>query len=250
MSVFSKPGGSHEDPGKGGRQGVDAVGRFGPVLSANPALIGSFRPEVTGFSMTDLLGSEVRRGHRAVLRPLHPDDFADWRTLHDAKAVQLGSVGDVPVDRASFELRCQALEFASLLGSAATFVVVVDGELVGEIEVAMVTAAGMSSGFVSLWLLDERQHLGVATEACILLMQYVFETRGLHRVECAVLPEHTSVRRSLELAHFRDEGVASGYAPANGGWHDHVRYAMTAPEWHEHREQLRAVAVEGQPLDR
>ena len=36
----------------------------------------------------------------------------------------------------------------------------------------------------------------------------------------------------------RDEGTAVRYLEINGTWEDHIRYAITAEEWAERREQL------------
>jgi len=120
---------------------------------------------------------------------------------------------------------------------------------VGEIEVALVTAAGMSSAFVGIWLDAPSQNLGLATESCMLIMQHVFERRGLHRIELACPPGYDGVRRSLAKVHCRDEGVAVGYARSGDGWGDYVRFAMTASEWEEHRDELLAIAHEGRGAD-
>jgi [ribosomal protein S5]-alanine N-acetyltransferase len=44
----------------------------------------------------------------------------------------------------------------------------------------------------------------------------------------------------------RNEGVAYRYLEINGIWEDHVRYAITAEDWAERREQyLRAWIISG-----
>ncbi len=159
--------------------------------------------------------------------------------------VEAGGVGD----QEGFELRCRSLAFASLLGTAVTFGVFAGADLVGELELALVTAAGMSTGIFSMWLDPSAQGQGLATEAVILVMQHAFEARDLHRVELPVTPD-APVRRSIEAVHCRDEGIAQGYARAEGGWADHVRYALTAEEWATHRTELLAAANEGHRLDR
>ena len=42
----------------------------------------------------------------------------------------------------------------------------------------------------------------------------------------------------MEKLDIRDEGVAVRYLEINGTWEDHVRYAITAEEWAERREEL------------
>jgi len=36
----------------------------------------------------------------------------------------------------------------------------------------------------------------------------------------------------------REEGIARRYLEIDGVWEDHVRYAMTAEEWEERRDEL------------
>ncbi len=48
-------------------QGQDAVGRFGPALSAQPGLLGAFGVgggEVVGFAQSSVLEADVLSGHR------------------------------------------------------------------------------------------------------------------------------------------------------------------------------------------
>ena len=44
----------------------------------------------------------------------------------------------------------------------------------------------------------------------------------------------------MEKLAVREEGVALRYLEINGVWEDHVRYALTAEEWTERREELEA----------
>jgi [ribosomal protein S5]-alanine N-acetyltransferase len=44
----------------------------------------------------------------------------------------------------------------------------------------------------------------------------------------------------VEKLALREEGVAERYLEIDGVWEDHVRYAITAEEWDERREQLEA----------
>jgi ribosomal-protein-alanine N-acetyltransferase len=67
-----------------------------------------------------------------------------------------------------------------------------------------------------------------------------FEQLGLHRLEAAALPDNQAVRTAFARLRIRDEGVASRYRLVNGEWRDHVRYAITAEEWQERRDELMA----------
>ena len=47
----------------------------------------------------------------------------------------------------------------------------------------------------------------------------------------------------------RDEGVAERYLEINGVWEDHVRYAITAEEWDERRDELLKGVARSRRLD-
>jgi ribosomal-protein-alanine N-acetyltransferase len=42
----------------------------------------------------------------------------------------------------------------------------------------------------------------------------------------------------MEKLEIRDEGTALRFLEINGIWEDHVRYAITAEEWNERRDEL------------
>ncbi|HEY8060476.1 MAG TPA: GNAT family protein, partial [Acidimicrobiales bacterium] len=60
----------------------------------------------------------------------------------------------------------------------------------------------------------------------------------LHRVQIAIIPRNTASRRVVEKVKVREEGVAERYLEINGVWEDHVRYAITAEEWQQRRDDL------------
>ena len=60
----------------------------------------------------------------------------------------------------------------------------------------------------------------------------------LHRVQISIIPRNAASRRVVEKLDIREEGVAVRYLEINGVWEDHVRYAITAEEWAERRDDL------------
>ena len=45
-------------------------------------------------------------------------------------------------------------------------------------------------------------------------------------------------RRVVEKLELRNEGLAERYLEINGVWEDHFRYAITAEEWADRRDEL------------
>ena len=75
-------------------------------------------------------------------------------------------------------------------------------------------------------------------ESVVTVFRFAFEQMGLHRLQISIIPRNTSSRRVAEKLGLRDEGVAVRYLEINGVWEDHVRYAITAEEWAERRDEL------------
>ena len=72
------------------------------------------------------------------------------------------------------------------------------------------------------------------TESVSLILPYVFETLGLHRLHAAFLPTNASSRRVLEKNGFTEEGYAENYLQIDGKWADHVLFGLTRERWESH----------------
>jgi RimJ/RimL family protein N-acetyltransferase len=72
---------------------------------------------------------------------------------------------------------------------------------------------------------NERGH-GYGTEAQALLVEYLFATTDIHRVEASTDIANIAEQRSLEKAGLRREGIARGAQFRAGGYHDLVTYAI------------------------
>ena len=79
---------------------------------------------------------------------------------------------------------------------------------------------------------------GYIPEALAVVTRFAFEDLKLHRIQVAIIPRNTNSRRVVEKLALREEGIAERYLEINGVWEDHVRYAITAEEWDQRREQL------------
>jgi ribosomal-protein-alanine N-acetyltransferase len=72
----------------------------------------------------------------------------------------------------------------------------------------------------------------------VVLTRFAFEELRLHRLQIAIIPRNARSRRVMEKLKYREEGVALRYLEINGVWEDHVRYAITAEEWEDRRDEL------------
>ena len=77
-------------------------------------------------------------------------------------------------------------------------------------------------------------------EAVVVALWFSFEHAGLHRVQISIIPRNTASRRVVEKLGLREEGTALRYIEINGVWEDHLRFAITAEEWRQRRDELLA----------
>jgi ribosomal-protein-alanine N-acetyltransferase len=186
------------------------------------------------------------RGKRVVLRPLTPLDFTQWREVrtrnHDwvtkwEPSRPAGSP-DVVNDRHAFASRCNARERERHLGSGYGFGVFVDGAFGGEMNLSSVQRGPFQNCYVGYWIDEALAGHSYTPEALAVVLKFGFEDLGLHRMQISIIPRNSASRRVVEKLDIRCEGVAVRYLEINGAWEDHMRFAITAEEWDERRDEL------------
>ena len=188
----------------------------------------------------------VLRGRRVLLRPLVPSDFAQWNEVRTSNHEWLTKwepsrpVGspDVIHDRHAFAARCNARERERHLGTGFGFGVFVDDAFRGEMNLSSVQRGPFQNSYVGYWMDERVAGQGYTPEALVASMRFAFEDLGLHRVQIAIIPRNLASRRVVEKLDIRFEGTATRYLEINGAWEDHMRFAMTAEDWEERRDQL------------
>ncbi len=185
-------------------------------------------------------------GRKIVLRPLVVSDFAAWQEVRRRneewlttwEPSRVSGQPDVIEDRDAFAVRCSARQRERQLGTGYGFGIFVDGNFCGEINLSSVQRGPFQSAYVGYWVDEKLAGNAYVPEALVVLSRFVFEELHLHRVQIAIIPRNAASRRVVEKLKLRDEGVAVRYLEINGSWEDHVRYAITAEEWFERREDL------------
>lgn len=109
-------------------------------------------------------------------------------------------------------------------------VIEMDGRVVGQLNVANILYGSVSSAVIGYWISPEVAGRGVTPTAVALATDYLFNIVGLHRVEIAIRPENSASLRVVEKLGFRYEGLKRGYIHINGGWRDHLIFALLADE--------------------
>jgi ribosomal-protein-alanine N-acetyltransferase len=185
-------------------------------------------------------------GRRVLLRPLSVGDFPAWTEVRTRNADwllrweprRLPGQPDVTTDRDAFAVRCSARERERQLGTGYGFGVFVEGVLAGEINLSALQRGPFQSAYVGYWIDERHAGQGYTPEALVVLARFAFDDLRLHRIQVAIIPRNSASRRVVEKLKVREEGVAERYLEINGVWEDHVRYAITAEEWQERRDEL------------
>jgi RimJ/RimL family protein N-acetyltransferase len=88
-------------------------------------------------------------------------------------------------------------------------------------------AAGETGNFeIGIVLLPEYRGRGIGTEAQRQLVDYLFATTPVHRLQAGTEVDNIAEQRALERVGFRREGVARGLYFRDGKWPDGVLYGL------------------------
>ncbi len=132
----------------------------------------------------------------------------------------------------TFDFRAQIRSLLRQLetSDALPFVILYQGEIVGQLNVANILHGSVSSCVIGYWIAPEVAGLGITPTAVALAMDYMFNAVGLHRVEIDIRPENGASIRVVQKLGLRYEGVKKNYIHINGDWRDHYVFALTFDE--------------------
>lgn len=132
----------------------------------------------------------------------------------------------------SFDTRgsIRALQTNARSGQGLPFIVEVDGELAGQLNVSGIAYGSMSSASTGYWIAERFAGANATPTAVALTTDYCFQQLGLHRMEICIRPENTKSLRVVAKLGFRYEGLRRRYIHINGDWRDHFCFALVAEE--------------------
>jgi ribosomal-protein-alanine N-acetyltransferase len=123
-----------------------------------------------------------------------------------------------------------ALRKAGRGGSMLPFMIGYGGRVVGQMNVSNVVHGALRSCTIGYWVDGAVAGRGIAPTALALLIDHCFGPVGLHRVEIDIRPENGPSLRVVEKLGLRREGYYERYLDIDGGWRDHVAFAITVEE--------------------
>ncbi len=111
-------------------------------------------------------------------------------------------------------------------GGGLPLVMVVEGQIVGQINVSGITYGSLSSASIGYWVAERFAGRGLTTIAVALVTDYCMRVLGLHRIEICIRPENSASLRVVQKLGYRFEGRRDRYIHINGDWRDHDCFAL------------------------
>jgi len=181
----------------------------------------------------------VLRGAHVLLRGPRPRDYVGWRNLRRDSREFLKPFEprwtEADLTRRVFMARLRRGRQEAALGTDYNFLVfLVSGRrevLVGGLTLSNIRRRAAQHVSLGYWMGREHAGQGLMTEAVGLIVPFVFNTLGLHRLHAAFLPDNAASRRVLEKNGFREEGYAENYLQIDGRWADHVLFGLTREQY-------------------
>jgi ribosomal-protein-alanine N-acetyltransferase len=190
------------------------------------------------------------------LRPLRVRDAPAWSEVRIRNEQWLAPWEGRPETqlRATWAERHSAAVYAAMLrtarkearaGRSLPLAITYEGRLVGQVTASSVVRGAFDNAYVGYWIDEAVAGRGVLPTALALLIDHCFGPVGLHRIEANIRPENTASRRAVDKLGFREEGLHRRYLFIDGGWRDHLSFAITredVPEgmlrrWHRVRAE-------------
>ena len=172
-----------------------------------------------------------------TLRPLRRRDARAWSRSRLANAEWLARWE--PTSSQSWESRNSVAEYhrtlsrlrsAARLGTMLPFGVVYGERLVGQMNVSNVVRGALRSCSVGYWIDSAVAGRGITPTALALAIDHCLTEARLHRVEVNIRPENHASIRVVEKLGLRQEGYHERFLDIDGGWRDHLSFAITTEE--------------------
>lgn len=179
----------------------------------------------------------VLRGDEVYLRYPQTADFSQWADVRGASKDFLSPWEPVwaadELTRAAFRRRLRRYDTEIRNDLAYPFFVFrnSDHQLLGGCTLSNVRRGVCQSASLGYWIGEPHARQGYTLSAVKLIVPFVFETLGLHRLEAACIPDNEPSSCLLLKLGFCEEGLARGYLQIKGEWRDHILFALLKDDW-------------------
>ncbi len=180
---------------------------------------------------------------RLKLRPLAERDIEDlWPYASDPEFPRFMSWA-AHADREETRAFIASTAEALAAGTGIVWAIEHGGRASGTIGLDDITwhmrAWRMDRAELGYWIATPLHNQGLCTEAAQAVVQWAFDTLGLHKVTVGCFEANVASRRVIEKLGFRFLGREEDHAWRDGRWHHHLRYEVTVAEWTDSARTLR-----------
>ncbi len=115
-------------------------------------------------------------------------------------------------------------------GTGLGFVILHNGNIVGQLNVASIQHGSVSSATIGYWIAKSAAGNNITPIAVALPIDFLMDEIGLHRIEIDIRPENGPSLRVVEKLGLRLEGIKERFIHIDGAWRDHKVFAITVEE--------------------
>lgn len=184
----------------------------------------------------DLELSSLRFRDLARYKDIRQNNY-EWLQPWDATLPKLQSSpqanmsqGLDPASNAAFFSLLFAAKRGNRSGSGLILGMRTRGRLIGLITAANLTYGAARNFQVGYWIDSRYAGKGFTPRAVALIIDYLILQRKFHRAEIAIRPENQASLRVVEKLQLRSEGLRPRYLHIDGGWRDHLIFAIDSSE--------------------
>ena len=114
-----------------------------------------------------------------------------------------------------------------------------DDALIGVFNLSEIIRGSFQSAYLGYYGFASHGGEGYMRDGLQLVLDMVFRTMKLHRVEANIQPDNVRSIALVREAGFIREGFSRRYIKISGRWRDHERWAMLVDDWRAHRRKSR-----------
>ena len=168
----------------------------------------------------------ILTGERTRLREFRMDDADDCAAIIGDDRVTTFMSFDSRPHEAAVALMEQAAELASAEPRTEFYMGITshdDDTVIGFIRLAL---SGVKAAKLGYAIHADHWHHGYASDAASTMIDFGFETLGLHRITAAIGPINKRSISLVERIGFRYEGLLRDHVFTNGAWRDSELYSL------------------------
>lgn len=188
-------------------------------------------------------------GNRLYIRPIDKDDAEGLAnainlSLNELTATQPWMIQPVSVKEELIFIEASVQKM--LLNKSLTYGIFLKNrnDYIGTVSTHMIDWGNFKTE-IGYWVSSPYTGKGYATEACVLMLEYLFMELKMHRVAASVAQDNPASLRVAEKLNFSFEGVAKEAIHISGKWKDLNVYALLTAAYRASRKATFTAYVGG-----